>query len=860
MPVSPADLPLLSRLLDQALALAPAARAAWLDALQGPEAALRPALERALAQPDPRAPEPVPHLPDAPLAAGTRCGPYLLLAPLGQGGMGQVWLARRADGLEDREVALKLPRLAEHPGLAQRMARERLIAARLEHPHIARLYDTGVDPVLGPYLVMERVRGRHLLDHAQHHQLDRPQRLGLMLQACEAVAHAHRHLVVHRDLKPSNLMVDAQGQLKLLDFGVARLLNDEGAAPSAGSATLDGTGLTRTPRYAAPEQSSGGPITTATDVYALGAVLAELLAEPASAAPAPPELQAVLARATAPEPGQRHASVDALAADLRAVLAQRPPAGVSMPRTRRAHLWARRHRLGLALAVLLALGVATGSVLLQAERQRTAAQSERLNQVRLFMLTLFTDAEPRAGQGMDAVTAVDLLDAARERARTAFPQDPVLRAEVLNELAIMARRFDRPALAAAGFQDAHALMQAHAAPDDPGRAIVAAQWALESVAIAGRGGPEGDAALARVPALATGALQGCPDGVPRCAKAQAAAHAALRNRATLMGDGLGALREAEATVRTVDRAFPPPHAEGASARLQWAIVLRNEDRLLPAQAALAEANAIVRQAPLRQGDEQERLLVQAMLQGDLGQHPEALATLDALRAQLPPQAADHALLHRLRAQSLLALGRLPLALEAAAAGLEAARQHDNAWEQANTLAVRARALAAMGDGAGAQRAWQAWRAALGPGEPSALQAQRLRRAEAELALRQGDTARAQAWAQAADAVNGAPLERALDALLRATVARHAADDEAAHAALQQADGLLQPLLPPAHPLRLRLAFERALLQGLRQGGPADPALRQAGEALLATWPTDSLWHAAVRATLADPSRGRSLVL
>lgn len=867
MALSPDDLQLLSRLIDQALALPVADRQAWLEALTPPQDSLRPQLQRALANADdaeqPAAALQLPQLSDASapaIRAGQRCGPYELLEELGRGGMGQVWLAHRFDGLYDREVALKLPRLSGNRALADRMARERLIGARLEHPRIARLYDAGVDAALGPYIVMERVRGQHLLEHARSQALTRPQCIRLMLQVCDAVAHAHRHLVVHRDLKPSNVMVDERGEVKLLDFGVARLLDDEGAGPST---TLSDSGLTRTPRYAAPEQAQGDPITTATDVYALGAILSELLE--ATPGPLEPELQAVLARAMAAGPQQRYGSAEPLADDLRAVLAHRPPAAGPLPRTRHVQLWAQRHRLGLALALVGCVLLATGGGLLVQEQMRTLAQADRLQQVRLFMLTMFTDAEPRADQGMDSVTAVQMIEAARERARTSFANDLVLRAEVLNEIAIMWRRFDRPVDAAALFQEAYALMQAHAAVDEPGRHIVAAQWAQESVAQAASGQPGSEAALARVRPLAESALAGCQALSTRCAKARAAAHVALRNLATLQGDGAAALRHAEAAVVATDQAFGTPHAESASARVQWAIVLRNEDRLQQAQAALDAAHAMVQTTPLRRGDELERAQVQAMLQGDRGQYRAALETLAQLSSHVAADAPAMALLQRLRAQAAFALGDLAQALDAAQQCQRVAERHADSWEHANALLVRTRAQAALQQPAAAKASWEALRTVLGPLPDTDIQSLRLQRARAELALHAGQVSEAR---EAANHLIQAhllvapvsPLEAALNHLVNATVARHEGHWDQAQAALAQAQRLLDTVLQPDHPLRLRLEFEKALVHVLRGGAPDDPAFQLAGQRLLAAWPANSVWRTQMQAVLSSPRLGQTLVL
>src|SRR5262249_11318018 len=191
--------------------------------------------------------------PPPPDRAGDRIGPYRLLQQLGAGGMATVWLAERADGALQRQVALKLPHVGWALGLTQRMARERDILATLEHPHIARLYDAGSTASGRPWLAMERVEGEAIDAYCRAQRLDIEARLRLFLQVADAVAHAHARLIVHRDLKPNNILVSAQGDVKLLDFGVAKLLADD-AAPADNLTQQLGRAVT--PDYASPEQVS----------------------------------------------------------------------------------------------------------------------------------------------------------------------------------------------------------------------------------------------------------------------------------------------------------------------------------------------------------------------------------------------------------------------------------------------------------------------------------------------------------------------------------------------------------------------------------------------------------------------------
>jgi hypothetical protein len=207
-------------------------------------------------------------------AAGDSVAGYRLLRELGRGGMSVVWLAERMDGQVKRPVAVKLPLAGHLQGVpAGRFARERELLAALEHPHIARLYDAGTAADGRPFIVLEFVDGTPITEFARAQGLDQDARTRLFLQVLVAVDHAHRRLVVHRDLKPGNILVDGSGQVKLLDFGIAKLLQPDADAP----ALTQDLSAVMTPRYAAPEQISGAPVTTATDVYSAGVVLYELL-------------------------------------------------------------------------------------------------------------------------------------------------------------------------------------------------------------------------------------------------------------------------------------------------------------------------------------------------------------------------------------------------------------------------------------------------------------------------------------------------------------------------------------------------------------------------------------------------------
>jgi len=322
---------------------------------------------------------------------GGRCGPYRLIRPLGNGGMGAVYLAERADGEVQQSVAIKFlhSRTADLPTFRERFLRERQILASLHHPGIARLIDAGHADG-HPYLVMEFIDGVRIDEFLK----DKDQRtvLSLFLEVAEAVSYAHRNLIIHRDLKPSNILIDASGKPKLLDFGIAKILSDEEHRGIASRfPNVEDTRTAErllTPEYASPEQVAGKAQATTTDVFSLGAVLCRLLTGMTprtaelwsfSTTGLPKDLAVILNKAMRDEPEDRYSSVDHLAADIRAFLNHQPVAA------RRGNAWymarkfTRRHWMPM-LAGLLAVSGLAGGVLL-ANHERAIAQG-RFHQVR----------------------------------------------------------------------------------------------------------------------------------------------------------------------------------------------------------------------------------------------------------------------------------------------------------------------------------------------------------------------------------------------------------------------------------------------------------------------------------------------
>ena len=424
------------------------------------------------------------------LAAGQRIGAYRIVEPIGEGGMGMVYRAERADGAFDQDVAVKLLRMGLHSQeAAARFEHERRLLARLEHPHVVRLLDGGVvdDGALAgrPFLVMELVRGTPLTDHADRLRLGTDARLRLFLDVCDAVAHAHRRLVVHRDLKPSNVLVaegdDGTAQVKLLDFGIAKALTTEHDA----ALTRTGTPLL-TPAYAAPEQISGDAITTATDVYALGVVLYELLAgrrpyevgtgsiaevaravltanpdRPSTAVGTPsrpsPEasalatgvagrrgtdlsalrnelrgdLDAICLKALRKEPDRRYASAAELAADLRRHLAGDPVEAQRDTFGYRAGKFVRRHRAASAAALVAVLGLVLGAGLALWQAEQAQREAERAQAALAYLGGMFDRVDPSTANDSASVAVARGLLTPALAGLDALDDQPLVKADVL---------------------------------------------------------------------------------------------------------------------------------------------------------------------------------------------------------------------------------------------------------------------------------------------------------------------------------------------------------------------------------------------------------------------------------------------
>jgi serine/threonine-protein kinase len=398
-------------------------------------------------------PEPVAELAEASRFTGSRLGPYVIEAEIGRGGMGSVWRARRADGQYEGHVAIKVlsASLVGKPA-EQRLRREGSVLAQLRHPHIAQLFDAGIAPSGQAYLVLEYIEGLRIDEYCETNGLTTRGRVILFMDVMAAVSHAHSQLIVHRDIKPTNILVTSDGRLRLLDFGIATLLHAQ--ERESGSRTMDAA-TPLTPDYAAPEQFTGQPVTTATDVYALGMVLFVLVTgrhpreragqstveriRAAVEQDVPPpatgtDLDNILAKALRREPRERYASVDAFADDLRRYLANEPVKARPATLTYHASRFMRRHRGGVITATATVLGLVGLSVFAWIQMNAARAQrdealiQQRRAEAEASFVTLMLDSMGEPGKPL---TMAGLLDSGLELLEREYANDPDFRVHTL---------------------------------------------------------------------------------------------------------------------------------------------------------------------------------------------------------------------------------------------------------------------------------------------------------------------------------------------------------------------------------------------------------------------------------------------
>lgn len=396
----------------------------------------------------------------ASLLPGTCLGAWRIDTMIGRGGMGEVYVATRIDAAFEQRAALKLLRY-EAVAETGRFESERRILAKLEHPGIARLLDGGVAADGRPYTVMEFVEGQSITDYCRERKSSLSERLVLFAQVCAAVAFAHRNLVIHRDLKPDNIFVDAEGSVKLLDFGIAKLLDTTGAAGD-----VDHTTAPFTPDYAAPEQLSGQPVTTGTDIYALGVLLFELLSgerplrtrglpsthalklildreaplpsaivRQRADAPLPArllagDLDAIVAKCLRKHASHRYETVIGLSRDLERHARHEPVGARIGARTYVARRFARRHWLAISGLSLLVIGLGAAALYANTARLDTERALRRADVVRNFVIDLFRQNEPEAGNSR-TMSARELVDVGARRVESEFVDDVDTRIELL---------------------------------------------------------------------------------------------------------------------------------------------------------------------------------------------------------------------------------------------------------------------------------------------------------------------------------------------------------------------------------------------------------------------------------------------
>jgi serine/threonine-protein kinase len=760
----------LSALLDEALDLDDAARAAWLAALAVREPVLAPKLVALLAPRDAMShdgfmqgtatPPPV-----TGGRAGARCGPYRLETLIGRGGMGSVWRAHRDDGRFDAVVAVKLlsGSLLGADG-ERRFRREGQILARLRHPNIAQLLDAGVSEDGQPYLVLEHIEGVHLDVWCREQRLDVRARVRLFLDVLAAVAHAHASLVVHRDLKPSNILVDTTGGVKLLDFGIAKLIEDEGA-PGATALTREGGGLL-TPLYASPEQVTGGPVTTGTDIYTLGVILFELLSEtspyrlaresrgaleeaivtgeplrpsdcvqlPAHRRQLQGDLDTIALKALRKRAGDRYATVTALAEDLEAWLDGRPVRARPASLGYRTARFVRRHALAVAAAAAVVVAVlgGAGAALWQARLAR--AEQARAEEVTAFITGIFRDADPYLGDGK-ALTAVDLLKQAATRLDSSLAGRPELRYDLSwllgSSLASLQAYKDADPI----LHEVEAMARARFGESDP-RTLRA------QVGLAGLYRSQGkldamDTLLVRV--LRTLRAQPAPAMPILVGALIDSAHLAIDR-----GQGAAAIapvREADSLARTV---LPPGHEHRVNAVQVYAVALENlgEDR----EAALRVAERAVEVTRAHYGglDAHPRVIEGQMVlgraYGRVGRTREAIDVLvradSASLISMGPDAFTRAFIIASRANYRLELWQLEQSLAEYDEARRVLRANGDSTSVSYgvVLANRGNLLVKLGRGAEAipplEEAIRLLTAAWGDGHPR-LAVHQLRLAQAE---------------------------------------------------------------------------------------------------------------------------------
>lgn len=882
-------------LFEQALELEDDARAAFLDTVAHDDPALRAELDSLLGlavapapQLDPQAlvagalwlavaaDSPNPEaIDDAVTLSGTQVGGWRLLRLLGSGGMGHVYLAERVGDFQQRG-ALKLIRAGVDSGeFLRRFAQERQILASLNHPGIARLLDGGRDAQGRPYLVMEYVEGEPLDRYCDSRQLDIEQRLALFIRIGAAVAHAHRHLIVHRDLKPANIVVTPGGEVKLLDFGIAKVLADAEAPLSPLTHTM---AQMFTPAYAAPEQIRSQPVATTTDVYQLGLLLYELLTgqraqaitdtsavaleraiceiEPprpsqrvgddralATARHSTPaalrrklrgDLDTIVLKALRKTPERRYASAAALVEDIERWQQGQPIRARPETFGYRAAKFMRRHPFGVAtaatgLALLIAYAV---TVTMQAgtiarERDRAQAEAAKARQVKALVLRLFEGADPEHSGGAQ-LSARELLDRGWTGIETELRGQPEVRIELLDTLGEAYRQLGQYDRAAQMFDQS--LTAARALR--PGQPLLLARALRSQGRLQDDQGNYDDA----LPLLR--------EALTRYRQTLGELHAEVATTLSDLGmvqshrnDFPAAERDYRDALAMRRRLFGEAHADTADSLNELGSVLRRKGDSAAAEPVLAQALALRRKLlPATHPQVARNLSDLALVRSHLGEYDSAEALYrEALTLMVQARGAQHpqvatvmnnlAQLHFIRGNFPDAQALLRQALEIRRNAL--GERHPTVALNLNDLG---RTLADSGDLAGAEALYRQALAAYAPDHPwrAATVFNLGRLAETRGDFRTAERHYREALAQQLQQY-GANHDRVATDLYRLGIALHRQGrlDEA-EADMRQALGIYRERLPAQHPQTAdALVALGALLLDRRHANEALPLLREA---------------------------------
>ncbi|WP_457324564.1 protein kinase domain-containing protein [Roseateles sp. P5_E11] len=740
-------------------------------------------------------------VPGAPELAGQVLGAWTLVAPLGSGGMGEVWRARRSDGAHQGEAAIKLlhsPWRGE--GNQARFRREGELLSRLTHPHIARLLDIG-DALVGAtrtrYLVLELVEGERIDRWCELQNLHVNERLRLFLQVCDAVAHAHARLVVHRDLKPGNILVTADGQVKLLDFGVAKLLVDDTGAELTAQLPA---GLT--PEYAAPEQLRGEPVSTATDVFALGRLLCLLLTgqrEPAATLRG--DLALIVGRALKERPDERYAGASALADDVRRHLEHRPILARPDSLAYRSAKFARRYRLQLVALSLVLASLLAGMATTAWQWREAAREAERTRRVQSVLTELLAGLSPDAS-GSATVPMIELLRRSWAEAKRRLGDDPAMLAEVARPLGLLLNQSGDMPLAAEALSLAHAQLQ--------GRGETGRDVAFELANARSRLGQIDDAR-----ALLMGLVPAAPAQDDAVALSALAHLGEMSMEAGRLDEAQSLLTRAEQGVR---ERFGTRHERYRRVADAMSSLARAQGRWDDARRWL-QALVDASEGAGRLIAAQARMAV-ATMEVELGHHVAALpllrASVQELQEVLGPADLNTVSTRTWLATALFHAGRPDEAAREAELALAQARRGGEAQATAVVGLVAARQQMRRGEPAVAEARMRPLLSTLEEaGHPAA---ERARALLGEAALRQGRTAEAVVMLTQAEAAQRTRLglqdtDRWPTLALLGLAHESAGRIEPARAAYHEALALAEAGLPPGHPDRLRLRALVALGDG-----------------------------------------------